>query len=140
MCQIGERLVPSIVFNGGASPYMIFVLASILRFTAHPCHAHIRQRARMWLPATPLPACNHALRLCRYLTPVGGSGGNVFVGKLDTSMEGDAAHAYVPNLAAQGAGYTFVDGSGVAQRLLGNFAAGNEEQKIAVTDALQARV
>ncbi len=32
--QIGERLVPTIVFNGSASPCMIFVLASILRWHA----------------------------------------------------------------------------------------------------------
>jgi hypothetical protein len=29
--QVGERLIPSIVFNRAASPGMIFVLASILR-------------------------------------------------------------------------------------------------------------
>ena len=55
----------------------------------------------------------------RYLTPVSGSGGNVFVGKLDANMQDDTPHAYVPNLAAQGSGYTFSDSSGVAQRLLG---------------------
>jgi hypothetical protein len=73
------------------------------------------------------------------LTPVSGSGGSVFVGKLDASMQGDAPHAYVPNLAAQGSGYTFADSSGVAQRLLGNFAAGREEQEASVVDALKAR-
>jgi hypothetical protein len=78
--------------------------------------------------------------MCRYLTPVSALGGNVFTGKLDASMAGDAAHAYVPNLSAQGAGYTFGDGSGVAQRLLGNFAAGHDEQKAVVAEALQASV
>ena len=41
--QIGERLVPSIVFNGGASPFMTFVLASILRYRLHPPRALLRK-------------------------------------------------------------------------------------------------
>ncbi len=67
------------------------------------------------------------------------SGGNVFVGKLDASLSGDAPHAYVPALAAQGTSYTFLDGSGVAQRLLGNFKAAHDEQEAAVIDALKVR-
>ncbi len=43
----------------------------------------------------------------------------------------------MPNLAAKGAGYTFSDASGVAQRLLGNFGCGREEQEVAVIDALK---
>ena len=59
------------------------------------------------------------------------------MGKLDASIAGDVEHAYVPNLAAKGAGYTFSDASGVAQRLLGNFGCGREEQEVAVIDALK---
>ena len=62
---------------------------------------------------------------------------NVFVGRLDRSLPDESAHAYVPNLQAQGSGYTFVDGSGVAQRLLGNFGAEREVQEAAVVDALK---
>ena len=61
------------------------------------------------------------------------------MGKLDASLPGDAPHAYVPALAAQGSGYTFLDGSGVAQRLLGNFTASRDEQEAAVIDALKVR-
>jgi hypothetical protein len=61
----------------------------------------------------------------------------VFVGKLDRSLADHAPHVYVPNLAAQGSGYTFMDGSGVAQRLLGNFGAEREVQQAAAVDALK---
>jgi hypothetical protein len=71
------------------------------------------------------------------LTPVSAVGGNVFVGKLDRSLPEHAPHVYVPNLAAQGSGYTFMDGSGVAQRLLGNFGAEREVQEAAAVDALK---
>ncbi len=82
-----------------------------------------------------LPLIPSAVR--RYLTPLSAVGGNEFVGKLETSLPDDCKHVYVPNLAAQGSGYTFVDGSGVAQRLLGNFDAGREAQEAAVVDALK---
>ncbi len=84
-------------------------------------------------------AASQTFSCYRYLTPVSASGGNVFVGKLDASLPGDAPHAYVPALAAQGSGYTFSDGSGVAQRLLGNFTAPRDEQEAAVIDALKVR-
>jgi hypothetical protein len=71
------------------------------------------------------------------LTPTSASGGNVFAGKLDARLPGDDAHAYVPNLAAQGCSYTFSDSSGVAQRLLGSFTAGRDEQEAAAIDALK---
>jgi hypothetical protein len=78
------------------------------------------------------------LYIFRYLTPVSETAGSLFVGKLDTSMVADSVHEYVPNLAAQGSGYTFSDRSGVALRLLGCFNAGREEQKAIVVDALKA--
>ncbi len=101
--------------------------------------------ARGFTQQRAVPCLSHRIRqltsrcASRYLTPVSGSGGNVFVGKLDANMQDDAPHAYVPNLAAQGSGYTFMDSSGVAQRLLGNFAAGRKEQEASVVDALKAR-
>ena len=120
---MAERLLPSNLFNGSASPAMIFALASILRFRPAPTPSRTRSHR-------PLP-------LRRYLTPVSAAGVNVFVGRLDRSLPDDQAHASVPNLQAQGSGYTFVDGSGVAQRLLGNFGAEREVQEAAVVDALK---
>ena len=104
---------------------------------------HHRQR-RSLHAATPTRVDRHVIprtppyeHLHRYLTPTSASGGNVFAGKLDARMTGDEAHAYVPNLAAQGCSYTFSDSSGVAQRLLGSFAAGRDEQEAAAIDALK---
>ncbi len=100
--------------------------------------------ARTWYHLACFHGCSalaragaYTLRSRRYLTPVSAAGGNVFVGKLEASLPCDAPHAYVPALAAQGSTYSFSDGSGVAQRLLGNFTASPGEQEAAAIDSLQ---